>query len=93
MTSLILRLLDGFRWLFRLMKVDYPKFRALLWVKLTVDNREEKSVAQRRSDREVSNSMFWVMVIYAFLGIFAGRLYGHCHPLSCTGLQQSPLES
>jgi hypothetical protein len=80
-TNLILRLLDGFRWLFRLMKVDYPKFRALLWVKLTVDNREEKSVAQRRSDREVSNSMIWVMVIYAFLGIFAGALLLHIQSL------------
>lgn len=81
MTNLILRLLDGFRWLFRLMKVDYPKFRALLWVKLTVDNREEKSVSQRRSDREVSNSMIWVMVIYAFLGIFAGVLLLHIQSL------------
>jgi hypothetical protein len=81
MTNLILRVLDGFRWLFRLMKVDYPKFRALLWVKLTVDNREEKSVAQRRSDREVSNSMIWVMLIYAFLGIFAGALLLHIQSL------------
>jgi hypothetical protein len=74
MTNLILRALDRLRWLFGLMKVDYPKFRALLWVKLTVDNREEKSVAQRRSDREVSNSMIWVMLIYIFLGIFFGAL-------------------
>ncbi len=77
MTNFILRSLDGFRWLFKLMKVDYPKFRALLWVKLTVDNREEKSVAQRRSDREVSNSMIWVMLIYIFMGIFFGGLIIH----------------
>jgi hypothetical protein len=74
MTNLILRVLDSLRWLFRLLKVDYPKFRALLWVKLTVDNREEKSVAQRRSDREVTNSMIWVMFLYVFVGIFLGAL-------------------
>jgi ABC-2 type transport system permease protein len=74
MTNLILRVLDRFRWLFRLLKVDYPKFRALLWVKLTVDNREEKSIAQRRSDRAVTNSMIWVMFFYVFMGIFFGAL-------------------
>jgi ABC-2 type transport system permease protein len=72
MTNLILRVLDGFQWLFRLLKVDYPKFRALLWVKLTIDNREEKSVAQRRSDRQVTHSMIWVMVFYVFIGIVFG---------------------
>lgn len=56
------------------MGVDYEKFRILLWAKLTVDNRQEKSIAQRQGKKEMSNSMLWVVVIYAFMGIFAGVL-------------------
>jgi len=74
MTGLILKILDPFRRLFEALNVDYPKFRELLWVKLTIDNRQEKSVAQRKSEKEISNAMLWVMAIYAFLGIFAGFL-------------------
>lgn len=74
MTDFILKLVDGFRGLFQLMKVDYSKFRALLWIKLTIDNRQEKSVVQRKSDKEVSNSMIWVVLLYAFLGLFAALL-------------------
>jgi hypothetical protein len=73
-TDFILKILDAFRRFFEILKVDYPKFRALLWIKLTIDNRQEKSVAQRKSNKEVSNSMIWVMFIYAFMGLFAGLL-------------------
>jgi ABC-2 type transport system permease protein len=73
-TAFILKILDGFRRLFELLKVDYPKFKELLWVKLTIDNRQEKSVVQRRSNKDVSNSMIWVMFTYAFIGLFAGLL-------------------
>jgi len=42
MTDNILKILDFFKWFFRWLGVDYEKFRALLWVKLTVDNRTGK---------------------------------------------------
>jgi ABC-2 type transport system permease protein len=74
MTRFILKILDLFRRPFEALNVDYPKFRELLWVKLTIDNRQEKSVAQRKSGKEISKAMIWVMVMYAFLGIFAGLL-------------------
>jgi hypothetical protein len=72
MTDFILKILDGCKGLFRLMKVDYEKFRILMWVKLTIDNRQEKSVAQRTGKKEISQSMRTVMLIYAFMGIFIG---------------------
>jgi len=72
MTDIILKALDLFKWFFRSLGVDYEKFRALLWVKLTVDNRQEKSIVQRKSKKEMSNSMTWVIFIYAFMGIFLG---------------------
>jgi len=72
MTDIILKILDRFKWFFRLLGVDYEKFRILLWVKLTVDNRQEKSVVQRKSKKEMSNSMLRVTIIYAFMGIFLG---------------------
>lgn len=72
MTDIILKILDSFKWFFRSLGVDYEKFRILLWVKLTVDNRQEKSMVQRKGKKEMSNSMFRVTIIYAFMGIFLG---------------------
>lgn len=74
MTDLILKALDLFKWFFRLLGVDYEIFRILIWVKLTVDNRQEKSMVQRKGKKEMSNSMLKVTIIYALMGIFLGLL-------------------
>ncbi len=74
MTDFILTIIDIFRGLFRLMKVDYKKFRIILWAKLTDDNRQEKSLVQRKSQKQISNSLLWTAVIYAVLGIFVGLI-------------------
>ena len=72
MTDYILKILDLFKWFFRFLGVDYEKFRILVWVKLTVDNRQEKSMVQRKGKKEMSNSMLRVTIIYALMGIFLG---------------------
>jgi ABC-2 type transport system permease protein len=72
MTDFILKILDLFRGFFRLLGVDYRKLRILLWVKLTVDNRQEKSIAQRKGKKEMSNSLGLVALVYAFMGLFVG---------------------
>jgi len=74
MTDAVLKFLDLFSWLFKVLRIDYPKFRALLWVKLTTENRQDKSIMQRKSNKEISNAMIWVMVIYIFMGLFAGLM-------------------
>lgn len=74
MTDLILKALDLFKWFFRSLGVDYEKFRVLLWVKLTVDNRQEKSLVQRKGKKEMSNSMLRVTFIYAVMGVFLGLM-------------------
>ncbi|MFC2159050.1 hypothetical protein ACFLT9_14565 [Acidobacteriota bacterium] len=74
MTDFVLKIIDLFKWIFKLLGVDYRKFRALLKVKLMTDNRQDKSITQRRSEKPMSNSMIWVMVIYAFMGLFSGLL-------------------
>ncbi|MCJ7579273.1 MAG: hypothetical protein MUP98_01925 [Candidatus Aminicenantes bacterium] len=74
MIEFILKVLDLFKWFFRFLGVDYEKFRILLWVKLTVDNRQEKSLVQRKSKKEMSNSMLRVTIIYALMGIFLGAM-------------------
>jgi ABC-2 type transport system permease protein len=74
MTGFILKILDSFRQLFDILKVDYPKFRELLRIKLMIDNRQEKSVAQRKPGKEISNAMTLVLALYAFLGLFSGML-------------------
>jgi len=74
MTDFILNIIDLFKWLFRLLKVDYEKFRIILWTKLTDDNRQEKSIVQRKGKKQMSNSLAWVVFVYAFMGIFAGLM-------------------
>ncbi len=74
MTDFILNIIDLFKWLFRLLKVDYEKFRIILWTKLTDDNRQEKSIVQRKGKKQMSNSLGWVVFVYAFMGIFAGLM-------------------
>jgi hypothetical protein len=66
--------MDQFKWLFRLLKVDYEKFRIILWTKLTDDNRQEKSIVQRKSKKEMSNSLGIVAFVYAFIGIMIGLM-------------------
>ena len=74
MTDFILNIIDLFKWLFRLLKVDYKKFRIILWTKLTDDNRQEKSIVQRKGKKQMSNSLVSVVFVYAFMGIFAGLM-------------------
>ena len=74
MVDLILKVLDSFRWLFRMLGVDYSRFRLILWAKLTMDNRQEKSVAQRRGKKEMNNAMAWVVFMYVFIGLFMGLM-------------------
>lgn len=74
MTDFILNIIDLFKWLFRLLKVDYEKFRIILWTKLTDDNRQEKSIVQRKGKKQMSNSLVSVVFVYAFMGIFAGLM-------------------
>jgi hypothetical protein len=74
MTDFILNVMDQFKWLFRLLKVDYEKFRIILWTKLTDDNRQEKSIVQRKSKKEMSNALGWVVFVYAFIGVMIGLM-------------------
>ncbi len=74
MTDFILNIMDLFKGLFRLLKVDYEKFRIILWTKLTDDNRQEKSIVQRKGKKQMSNSLAVVALVYAFMGIFAGLM-------------------
>ncbi len=71
MTEFVLKVLDLFKWLFRLLGVDYEKLRILLWAKLTVDNRQEKSMA-RSGKKEMSKSLVIVALVYVFIGLFVG---------------------
>ncbi len=72
MTNFILNIMDLFKGLFRLLKVDYEKFRIILWTKLTDDNRQEKSIVQRKSKKEMSNSLGMVAFVYVFIGVMIG---------------------
>ncbi len=74
MTDFILSIIDPFKGLFRLLNVDYKKFRIILWAKLTDDNRQEKSVVQRKSKKQISNSLGGIAFVYAIIGTLVGLM-------------------
>lgn len=70
MPSFLLKLLDLFKGIFTWMKVDYDQLRAIVAVKLTMDNRRQLVSHQTKSKREPSNSFLITLLIYALFGGF-----------------------
>ncbi|MBO0937623.1 hypothetical protein J2I47_13785 [Fibrella sp. HMF5335] len=73
MKTTTLWLIDRLPFLWRALGVNYPQLRAILGVKLTLDNRRPATAFQRWNQKETeSNYSFYVSLgIYAFMGIFA----------------------
>lgn len=70
MTNPILWLLDRFQPLFRALGADYNQLRAIVQVKLTMDNRRSSISLGRygRATTEQSNTFTRILLIYAFFG-------------------------
>lgn len=70
MTSLILWLLDRLQGLFRAMGADYSQLRAIVKIKLTMDNRRSLVSLGRygKQSAETSNNFTRILGIYAFVG-------------------------
>ena len=57
--------------LWRALGVDYPRFRAILEIKLLMDGRRRGLAAQNTTSRD-RNTFVWSLVFYAFMGFFMG---------------------
>jgi ABC-2 type transport system permease protein len=76
MKTITLWITDHLPFLWRALGVNYPQLRAILGVKLTLDNRRPATAFQRQNKGETeSNYSFYVsLAIYAFMGIFAALM-------------------
>ena len=76
MKTATLWIIDRLPFLWRTLGVNYPQLRAILGVKLTLDNRRPATVFQRHNKKETeSNYSFYIsLAVYAFMGIFAALM-------------------
>ena len=74
MKKLILWILDRFQWLFKLLKTDYDQLRAIVSVKLTMDNRRQTVSYRRKGKKETSHAFFAVLFMHAMFGVFVASI-------------------
>jgi hypothetical protein len=76
MTQALLRLLDLFAGLFRALNVDYPKLRAIVEVKLRMDNRRNSGGLRQyqKAGKETNNRFLLTLGLYAFFGLLTSIL-------------------
>jgi ABC-2 type transport system permease protein len=70
MNEFLIRFLDLFGRLFRLMGVNYIQVRAIVSIKLTMDNRRQIMSYRRKDSKEPSNAFSATLLIYLLLGGF-----------------------
>lgn len=74
MKRFTLWILDRFQWLFKLLKTDYGQLRAIVGIKLTMDNRRQTVSYRRKESKEPKYTFFWVLFMYAMFGIVVASL-------------------
>lgn len=70
MNAFFLWILDRFRWLFQILGADYYVLRAIVGIKLTMDNRRQLVNYQSKSGKETNYSFIIALFIYGLFGIF-----------------------
>jgi hypothetical protein len=76
MTRVVLRLFDLLAWALRASGVDYPQFRALLEVKLTLDGRRQTTAFRTQPGKAPRNALLFTLVINTFMGLFVAMFLG-----------------
>lgn len=72
MRTFILKLLDTCRWAFTSNGIDYDQLRAVISVKLVMDNRRHIISYERKSQKEPKNTFVVTMLFYIIFGGFVG---------------------
>lgn len=70
MQTFLLNFLDLFKWFFVWLHIDYEQMRAIVDVKLAMDNRRQVVAYQKKSKKESSNSFVLTLLFYGLFGIF-----------------------
>ncbi len=77
MNIVLLRFLDLFKGIYRVTGADYGHVRAIVDVKLTMDNRRQHISARKKPTDEPSNTFLLTILFYSLFGAFiAAGLYG-----------------
>jgi len=69
MTQIILFILDLLKPVFRSMNIDYPQLRAIIEIKLIMDNRRQ-TVRFTKKQAEKNNVFLWTLIVYTIFGGF-----------------------
>ena len=69
MENFLLKILDLFQGLFRTTGVDYTQLRAIVAIKLMMDNRRQVIAYRRKETQEPGNAFLKTLLIYAAFGI------------------------
>lgn len=75
MTEFVLRVTDRLAWLLTRLGVDYPQFRALLEVKLTLDGRRRTAVQAQAARQDATGGLRTVLIMYGLFGLFVGGIF------------------
>jgi ABC-2 type transport system permease protein len=72
MPRFLLKIIDAFAWLFKLLGIDYQQFRSILEVKFILDGRRQYTGFNRsaKQDNESNSRFYWVLFSHALMGIF-----------------------
>jgi ABC-2 type transport system permease protein len=70
MDEFLIKFLDLFQGLFRLTGVNYTQVRAIVGIKLMMDNRRQIMSYRRKDNKEPSNAFVTTLFIYALFGGF-----------------------
>jgi hypothetical protein len=70
MNTTLLKFLDLFRGLYTRLGADYEQLRAIVDIKLMMDNRRQGVSYRRKTDKEPGNAFMMTLVVYSIFGIF-----------------------
>jgi hypothetical protein len=70
MNAFLLKLLDLFQILYRLLGANYAQLRAIVEVKLIMDNRRQVMSYRKKDNQEPGNTILWTMFFYTLFGAF-----------------------
>ena len=70
MINFYLKILTLLRPIFTRLGVNFEQLRAIVEVKLKMDNRRTRYNQAAKKQKESNSSFFWTLLIYAFLSSF-----------------------
>lgn len=77
MNPIQLKILDLFQGLYRMLGVNYPQLRAIVSIKLAMDNRRQLISYRKKDNQQPESTFLWTMFFYTLFGGFVAlALYG-----------------